>query len=173
MAQGLFRFIAIFIAIVMVALAVLALLQKDRQLYTEIVIDATPESVWRVLIATNQYPDWNPFLVSLKGNLAVGEKLQVTARPPGGSEMSFTPTVLSVIPNRELIWRGDIPIPGMFRGEHRFRLEAAGEGRTKLIQSEQFTGMLIGPLMRSTLDRTELGFAEMNLAVKIQTEQRR
>jgi len=162
------------IAVVFVLLlAVLALIQQDRELRTEITINAPPETVWRVLTATAAYPEWNPFLVRLQGRLAPGEKLAITVRPPGGSEMSFTPTVLAVLPNRELAWRGDLPIPGLFTGEHRFRLEPAAGGHTTLVQSEKFTGLLIGPLTRTMLDHTEAGFAEMNLAVKIQSESRR
>lgn len=168
MLRGILRTVILFVLL----LAVLALMQQDRELRTEITINAPPEAVWRVLTATAAYPEWNPFLVRIEGRLAPGEKLAITVRPPGGSEMNFAPTVLAVVPNSELVWRGDLPIPGLFTGEHRFRLEPAADGRTKLVQSEKFTGLLIGPLTRSMLDHTAAGFAEMNLAVKIQSESR-
>ncbi|HEY3441266.1 MAG TPA: SRPBCC domain-containing protein [Paludibaculum sp.] len=168
MLRAILRIAVIFILL----LVILALTHQDRELRTEISIDAPPETVWRVLTATAAYPEWNPFLVRVQGGLAAGEKLAITARPPGESEMSFTPTVLAVLPNRELAWRGDLPIPGLFTGEHRFLLEPAAGGHTRLVQSEKFTGLLIGPLTRSMLDHTGAGFAEMNLAVKIQSESR-
>lgn len=168
-----FRFFAVIvITLLVLALTTLALARKERKLCTEILIDAPPDAVWRTLTATRAYPDWNPFIVSLRGTLAAGQKLDVTTRPPGGNEMSFTPVVLAVKSGSELAWRGDLFLPGIFTSEHRFRLEPAGEGRTKFLQSEKFTGLLIGPLTNSLLDRTALGFAEMNLAIKIQTEMR-
>ena len=49
----------------------------------------------------------------------------------------------------------------------------AGDGRTRFLHSERFTGLLVGPLMSATLDRTALGFTEMNQALKIQSDKRR
>lgn len=173
MRRGIVRFLVILAGLIGVFLCVLAFTQKDREIRTEIVIDAPPEEVWRVLAATAEYPAWNPFIVSLKGTLGVDETLKITIRPPGGSEMSFTPRVLVATPNRELAWRGSLPIPGLFNGEHRFRLEPAEGGRTRFLHSEKFTGLLVGSLTTSALDRTEAGFVEMNQALKIQTERRR
>jgi len=173
MPRGIRLYLAIFAAIFVLSLAALALTSKDRIIRTELTIDAPPETVWRVLTATADYPSWNPFIVSLKGDLVAGHKLEATARPPGGMEMNFSAIVVEVKPNRELVWRGDLLMPGIFRGVHRFQLEPAAGGRTRFIQSEHFSGLLVGPLTNKMLDQTGQGFTEMNLGVKIQSEQRR
>ena len=49
------------------------------QLRTEIEIDAPPSRVWEVLVRFAEYPDWNPHLKSVNGELTVG----AAARPSG------------------------------------------------------------------------------------------
>ena len=140
-----------------------------RHIQTQIIINAPSERVWHVLTDTERYPEWNPFLQSLSGTLAVGEKLRVTIQPPGASAMTFTPVVKVMQPQQELKWLGSGPIKGLFDGEHSFVLEAQADGSTRFIHSEKFTGILIG-FMKKMLDNTEVGFQQMNEALKKECE---
>ena len=67
-------------------------------LATTIDIDATPEDVWAVLSDLPSYPSWNPFIREASGQLAAGERLDVTMQPDGGRAMRFRPTVLEAEP---------------------------------------------------------------------------
>lgn len=126
-------------------------------------IAAPVEVVWARLTDTASFGDWNPFIQSLEGTLAVGEKLTVRIAPPGGKAMTFRPTVTAVEENRRLEWLGRFLVPGLFDGRHSFTLEPF-EGGTRLTQEETFTGVLV-PLMASVLKKTEAGFRAMNEAV--------
>jgi hypothetical protein len=95
----------------------------------------------------------------------------VRIEPPGGRAMTFKPTVLAVEPGRELRWLGRLLAPGIFDGEHVFHIEPLGQARSRFTQAERFSGILVG-LFRSTLDKTELGFEQMNAAVKTRAERR-
>ncbi len=79
--------------------------------------------------------------------------------------MRFTPTVLSVRPNRELRWLGRLFLRGLFDGEHYFLLEPLNESRTRFVQGENFSGLLVGPLS-SILPATRMGFEAMNVSLK-------
>jgi hypothetical protein len=85
--------------------------------------------------------------------------------------MTFKPTVLAAEPARELRWLGRLLVPGLFDGEHSFRIEPLPGGRSRFVQSERFSGVLVRPL-RKTLDRTLLGFEQMNGALKAEVEAR-
>jgi hypothetical protein len=142
-----------------------------RELRREIDIDAPPSAVWAVLTDTGSYPDWNPFIRRFSGDLREGAKLDVRIEPPGGRAMTFNPTVLTVENERELRWLGRFLLRGLFDGEHIFELEALGDGRTRFTQAERFTGILVRAF-GSTIDKTELGFEQMNSALKARAEAR-
>mgnify|MGYP000477668504 CR=1 FL=1 len=132
-------------------------------------IDRTPADVWAVLADTARYPDWNPFITRLSGELEVGARLEVVIEPPGRRPMTFRPTVIDQRPDEALRWRGRLLLPGLFDGEHRFELEALPSGSTRFTQSETFSGILV-PLLRSVLAPTRLGFEQMNDALKARAE---
>ena len=140
-----------------------------KALRTEIEIDAPPERVWQVLTDFAAYPEWNPFIRSIEGEPKVGGRLSVRIEPPGARGMTFKPTVRAAEPARELRWLGRLLVPGLVDGEHRLALEPLGDGRSKFIQSERFTGLLVGLLGR-TLAATERGFEQMNEALKRRLE---
>ena len=140
-----------------------------RELSTEIEIAAPAARVWELLTDFAAYPDWNPFLRSVAGRAAVGEKLEVRIQPPGGRAMTFKPTVLAAEPERELRWLGRLLAPGVFDGEHSFRIEPLADDRVRFTQAERFTGALVS-LFGGTLEKTEHGFVEMNEALKRRAE---
>jgi hypothetical protein len=142
-----------------------------RELRREIDIDAPPAAVWAVLTDTRSYSEWNPFIPRLAGELREGAKLEVRIEPPGGRAMTFKPTVLGVEPDRELRWLGRFLLPGIFDGEHILHIEPLDRARSRFTQAERFRGILV-PLFRGTLDKTELGFEQMNAALKARAERR-
>ena len=141
-----------------------------KRIATAIDIDAPSGAVWQVLTDFAAYPDWNPFIRRLQGEARVGARLEVTVQPPGGKPMTFKPTVLAAEPARELRWLGRVLMPGLFDGEHGFRLEATAGG-CRLHHGETFGGILV-PLFGKMLDDTERGFAALNAALKERVERR-
>jgi hypothetical protein len=140
----------------------------SRVLRHEIDIDATADRVWRVLVKRDDY-GWNPFIHRLEGTLAVDERLHVEIEPPNGRAMTFKPTVLEVEEAVRLRWIGRFLLPGLLDGEHTFELQSLSGDRTRFIQSEHFSGILVSLLGR-TFDKTEQGFAAMNAALKDKVE---
>ena len=140
-----------------------------REIQHTVDIDAPPAVVWEQLADTAAYARWNPFVRRLSGKLTAGATLTVTIAPPGGRAMTFKATVLVSEVDRELRWLGRFLVPGLFDGEHSFRLEELPGGRTRLIQAERFRGLLVG-LSRGTLENTRIGFEQMNRALKQRAE---
>lgn len=136
-----------------------------KQLDTTLDIDASAETIWKILIDFPSHAEWNPFFASIEGIAAVGERLKVIARKEnGGNGMSFSPTVLAVRENESLIWKGRLLVPGLFDGTHSFRLEALDDNRTRLHHGEQFHGLLV-PVLGKVLADTERGFESFNHAL--------
>jgi hypothetical protein len=128
-------------------------------------IDAPAERVWAVLAATAEYPEWNPFVRALRGPLTVGERIEVELKLPGRAVQKMTPTIVAVEPGRSFEWLGRIGLPRVFDGRHRFTVEPVDAGRSRLVQSERLSGLLI-PAFRSMLTgATPEAFTAMNDAI--------
>jgi hypothetical protein len=140
-----------------------------KKIETEIVIDSDLSIVWSVLSDFENYPNWNPFITSIKGEKSVGKKLTVSIQPPDGNTMTFKPIILKFEPNKEFRWKGKLGITGIFDGEHFFVLEKLNEHKTKVLHGEKFKGVLVS-LMGSALDKTKIGFELMNGALKKECE---
>ena len=145
-------------------------IKHGRLLYTEIIINASPDSVWKILTDFKTYKSWNPFITSLEGNPAVGERIQVFLQPPGAKGMGFTPKVLVYEKNHEFRWIGQFIVPRLFDGEHGFRLIDNGNGTTTFQQFERFRGLLIPFLKKMLNTNTRQGFEDMNKALKQRVE---
>jgi len=143
-----------------------------REIKTEITISASTKTVWSVLMDFDNYPNWNPFMKSIQGEKIIGQKLIVKIQPPNGKEMTFKPEILVLESNKELKWLGKAGLKGVFDGAHSFQLEQQNDGSTKFIHGEKFSGILVG-LMDKTLDKTELGFRQMNEALKKECENKK
>ena len=139
---------------------------------THIEIDAPAAEVWATFGDFDKWPEWNPFVRSLQGNVAVGEKLEVRLEPPGGQAMTFKPKVIEFEQGQRLHWLGNVLIPGIFDGEHQFGVESIDEGRTRFTQREEFRGVLVGLIMRRARGQTTQGFEAMNQALKDRVEQK-
>lgn len=141
----------------------------SRRIDTEIRIVAPPARVWRVLTDFAAYPDWNPFIVAVRGAAEPMTRLDVCIRMPDGREHRFKPVVLQATPERALRWLGRVGLPGIFDGEHGFFLEADGGG-TRFRQTESFQGLLVPFLWWEVGSAVARGFAAMNAALKARVE---
>lgn len=137
-----------------------------KTIHSEIKIEASPSRVWKILTSFHEYEQWNPFITSIKGIVATGNRITVKIQPINSSSMTFKPTVLSYVQNKEISWQGKLFIKGLFDGEHTFRLIDNNDGTTTFIQSETFRGILV-PLFSKMIENNTLqGFHLMNQKLK-------
>lgn len=45
-----------------------------KEITTQITIDESPNEVWKVLTNFKEYPNWNPFIKEISGEVAKGKK---------------------------------------------------------------------------------------------------
>ncbi len=132
---------------------------------TQIQINAPVQKVWEILMDFDTYPQWNPFVKSLEGDIREGGSIKV--KLPG---MTFKPIVQVVSPNKEFRWLGHLWIKGLFDGEHCFQLEELPNGATRFIHNENFSGILVALFKKQLLTKTKLGFEAMNKSLKTRAE---
>jgi hypothetical protein len=137
-----------------------------KEIKTEIIINAASEKVWKVLTNFKAYPDWNPFITSIEGEVFEGSKFKVSVQSLGSKPMRFSPICTSYNENVEFSWLGKIMMKGIFDGKHGFELIPLVEGKTKFIQREEFKGILV-PMLWKKLDvNTRWSFEMMNDKLK-------
>jgi hypothetical protein len=161
--QKIKRVVIVVSIVAFAGIAIIFACHADRTVRTEIMIKRTPSAVWQVLTTTGEYSAWNPMIDKIVGDLREGNVIEVD------EGMVFHPTVLAVHPNQELRWKGYVWTPGVFDGDHRFILEAQGE-YTHVVQTETFSGILAGQLMRGIIDETIAAMQDMNRALKVRAE---
>lgn len=132
-----------------------------HQITTSIEINASKEKVWNAFFNFDDYPKWNPFIKSIKGEIALNKKFKAEI-----GDMKFSPTVKVLDPQKEFTWLGSLIIPDIFDGRHSFLFIENENGTTTLIQKENFNGILV-PLLKSKLNTEILdGFNNMNKKLK-------
>jgi hypothetical protein len=154
-------------------LLVFFVLSKSHNLIeTSVTIQGTPEQVWGVLADTAAYPEWNPFIKSIDGELVEGGKLTVTLEPPGGPAQTVEPQVTSLMPGKELRWLGIVGPPRFFEAAHYFVIDTVDqpEGTVKFVHGEDFRGVMITFLAKMLQRKIKPGFEQMNEALKARVE---
>lgn len=146
---------------------------RTHRIDTAIDIAAPARRVWRILCDFPSYGRWNPYVRAIEGRPEVGASLAVSLEPPGGRAMRFRPVIVALDENRELRWKGKLLIPGLFDGEHWFRLRENTNGGTRFDHGEQFSGLLVPRFRPALEDRTRRGFVAMNESLKREAENAR
>lgn len=126
-------------------------------------VAADPATVWQVLTDTAAYPDWNPFVRRLEGDLVEGSRLTVDLQP-GDKATTLRPTVVAVVPGRSFTWLGHVGVPGVLDGRHTFSVEPDGDG-SRLVQHEVLSGALTPLFKRMLTTETPAAFVASNDAL--------
>jgi len=145
----------------------------EKEIVTEIEINAAPSRVWQILTDFEKYPTWNSFIKKISGIPSSNNKLEVHMPDPRGGTMVFTPTVIAAEKDRELRWLGKSE-GDVFNGEHLFLLEPMDNNNNKVhfTQSEKFTGSMVASLEGWLDTAVKQNFEEMNRALKQRAENR-
>lgn len=113
----------------------------------EVEAEASPERVWAVLSRVEAWPRWHPGIgfAALRGELRPGTRLDWR-----GDGMRIRSVLEEVEAPRRISWT--LRTLGA-RGVHRWTLEPAGEGRTRILSEEAWEGLAVR-FLRPTLRRT-------------------
>ncbi len=142
----------------------------QKNIHTEIEINASAERVWEILSDFESFASWNPFVTYVKGEAKEGATLKINVQPPDAKPMTFTPIVLKAEPNKELRWVGTMPM-NLFRGEHFYIIEPINEDKVLFIHGEIFSGWLVRLIWLTQGRKIAAGYTLMNEALKKRAEE--
>ena len=129
----------ILISVALIILSITLLGCASRQ--TEIIIPASPDKIWAVLIDTDGYKEWNPVFVPLKGRLEQveeGEILTWLYTQPGQDPIETEMKVVKFVEDKQLNQQGGIW--GILNVNHNWFLDPVPEG-TRVTNREEWSGI--------------------------------
>lgn len=142
-----------------------------RTIYTSIEIDAKPEQVWSVLSDTDSYKNWAAFMVDIQGEIKDANTITVVFQiNPAKEKQTTISHNISVTESKSFYWaeKG----PGGIKDNHHFKIEPAGNGKTKFIQSDELKGGITW-LMGGKLSKMYVkGYQVFNRSLKTEVERR-
>ncbi|MGI5819599.1 MAG: SRPBCC family protein [Armatimonadota bacterium] len=142
----------------------------EREIEEAVEIVASPSEVWWQLTNFAAYPEWNPFITRIEGDLRECARLTVTLQPRSMPSFVIRPRLIRVEPERELRWRGRLGLPGVFDGEHAFIIESTGVDRLRFTQREHFSGLLAFGALGLIEGRLRASFQQMNEKLRQRSE---
>jgi hypothetical protein len=130
-------------------------------------IAASADRLWALLTDAVGYPSWNPTIISLEGEIAVGKKIKLvsTVNP----KRAFKLNVEEMRPPTRMVWADGMPL-GLFKGVRTYTLSPKSDGQTDFEMVEIFSGLLEPMISKSIPDMTE-SFEEFAQSLKIAAEQ--
>jgi hypothetical protein len=114
---------------------------------TDFEVEASDADVWAALVDFEQYPQWNPSLPSISGELKEGSIVSLTLGLPGKSPMKVTAKFEQIQPKRLMTWRGKVGGAWLFSGYRVFEIQALTPTKTKVTHVEDIDGLL-APLFK-------------------------
>ncbi|WP_227356967.1 SRPBCC domain-containing protein [Haladaptatus salinisoli] len=140
-----------------------------REILVETEVDAPPRTVWEVLADLRAYREWNPHVTDARGDLREGATVEIRVRSGLSRSRTIPVTVTEVTPERRLEWVGRVLSSRLFEGQHAFELEPLGEDRTRFVNRERLSGLLVPVVVP---DDARRGYEAMNRALSERAERR-
>jgi len=138
---------------------------------SEIEIDAPIERVWEILRDFDRYGEWNPFTPRVETTLELGEPIHLYVRLVGRRLLHRVEYVTRNQPHA-LGWEMKAGAGFLLHAERVQTLSRVGEGRTRYVTEDCFSGWL-RPLVLGLLGGAlQRGFDDCALALKKAAESR-
>ena len=102
-------------------------------------IRAKPEVIWGLLTNAVNMPKWNSTVISVEGNIRLGEKISL--KSISDPTRTFNLKVAEFNPPTKLVW-GDGAAP-MFKGVRTYTLTPKSDGTTDFTMTEVISGLLL------------------------------
>lgn len=126
----------------------------------EIMVEATPQEVWSVLVDAESYSEWNPVIIEPEGKFKEGEEIVFQFRESTGKQYEVKAKVVKVTPEKLLNQYGGVW--GVLTYDHKYILESVKKG-TKVTIHEDYKGAYVPFWDHSNMDSS---YAKLNESLK-------
>ena len=134
-----------------------------------VTIEATVETVWRVLTDFDRYGEWNPFTPHVKAELTMGARVDMRVTM-GAFRLKQTEIVCALEPPARLAWRTTIGARWLLHAVREQRLEVLDDATCRYSTSDEFKGLLMPLVILLTGGFVRRGFNAVGVALKRRAE---
>lgn len=131
-------------------------------------IKASPEVIWGLLTDAKSYPEWNPAVLGIEGEIAEGERIKLSSIV--NPDRQFKLNVSDVDAPKSMVWWDGMPL-GLFKGVRTFSLNPRDDGATEFSMEEVYSGLMAPLITKSIPDLTE-SFEIFATGLKTEAEKR-
>jgi uncharacterized protein YndB with AHSA1/START domain len=129
-------------------------------------IRASPKTIWNILTDTKGYPDWDPGMLRIEGQIASGETVKFFTK--FSPDRAFAVKVTMFEPGKKMVFTGGMPL-GLFKSERTHTLTPGKDGKTTFHTEEVFSGLLFPVFGKNLPDLTQ-SFENFVAGLKKQAE---
>jgi len=137
-----------------------------RKYSATVEINAAPETIWQILTDADAYPEWDPGMVRVEGNLAANEQVKFFTK--FSPERAFAVKITGFEPPHAMVFTGGLPL-GLFKSERTHRLTQTKMGQTTFHTEETFSGLLL-PIVGRTIPDLTASFEAFAAGLKQRAE---
>jgi hypothetical protein len=141
-----------------------------EEIHTTAVIEAPAFVVWQVLTDFPKYPEWNPFILKINGELKVNSKLAMEMKFANEKIVHGEFLVMGAEVEREISWGGKNG-GNLFVMEHRLAIQPLARNRVTFLHTGRFGGDIVLLVARNLHLLLEKQFENMNVALKARAEE--
>ncbi|MEO1655425.1 MAG: SRPBCC domain-containing protein [Bacteroidota bacterium] len=141
----------------------LLVLTGRKSVHQEILVQASPAEVWEVLLDTHKYPDWNPVMKVIEGEIKPGQRVKYLFIQPPGDPLEIESVISQMLPNQLLNQKGGSPFLLSF--DHQYILE--GKETSQVLIHEEYRGLLVHFWNSASVEKA---YARLLNALKKRTE---
>jgi len=132
----------------------------SRETTVSVDINASTKKVWNLLTDAESIPTWNSTILSIEGNIALGQKIQLKSYLD--PKRVFKLTVKVFEPEKLLVW-------GDAMGRREYRLTTNSEEQTRFTMTEKIGGPLF-PLFAKMIPPFDESFEKFANDLKLESE---
>lgn len=143
----------------------------SHDLHASIEIAAPCAQVWKIITDFSSYPQWNPLITHVQGNLQMDAKIIQTVQIHAKKRVRQSQQIRLIDAPYRLCWGTKIFHPRLLAAERWQYVEAISDHRCRYTTYDDFSGLL-SPIVRHLYQVSlQQGFERMALALKNYAEQ--
>lgn len=113
-----------------------------KEITTEILINASPEKVWSILLDFSHWKDWNPIIASAEGKAELDSQVAIIMKGKNGkSAQKYSAKITRLEAPHSFCWTAKMGPSFLFTNQKAFEFQKTNQG-TRLIHREKYSGVM-------------------------------